>query len=51
MFVAGFAAWRFKLAERVFAIGCKMASNPLNTRHVVTDSDHLTSDLVQLVLG
>jgi hypothetical protein len=49
VFAASFAVWCLKLAERVFTIGCKMASNPLNPRHLATDSDYLTPDFVELV--
>jgi hypothetical protein len=49
VFAASFAVWRLKLAERVLTIRCNMASNPLKPRHLATDSDYLTPDLVELV--
>ena len=37
MFAASLAVGRFELAEGMFAVNGKMASNPLKARHLATD--------------
>jgi hypothetical protein len=51
MFATSLAVRCLKFAERVFAIGRKMTSNPLNSWHLATDRDHLAADLGELVLS
>lgn len=51
MFATSFAGGCLKLTERVLTIDCKMASNPLNSGHFITDGYHFASDLVELVRG
>ena len=48
MFAASLAVGHFELAEEMFAVYGKMASNPLNARHLATDCDHLAPNLIEL---